>query len=351
MKLVSVIVPVYKVERYLRKCLDSVCNQTYQNIEIILVDDGSPDSCGEICESYKETDSRIKVIHKENAGLGMARNSGIKIACGDYVMFVDSDDWIDEDMIEKLVTSIEMSNADMAICSFKKCISDNKIIEIKKEDKVRSYDDSESIFKNVLCPILGNGASRGKTDEREMCVWTNLYKMSLINKDNISFVSEREYLTEDFFFNVPYILACKKIVRIPDCLYNYRYNEQSLSNAYRENKIDLLYIMTVCAIKFFEERNLTEHIGWRLQRAFVKRLRHCLMIVMEAKIPFSEKRKKFKTSMNYPLSRSFARNYPYQDASVQERMFVRLLSGNSVSLFQLYIKIQCWMIELRGFRN
>ena len=96
---VSIIVPVYKVEKYLRKCIDSIINQTLKDIEIILVDDGSPDNCGKICDEYAAKDTRIKVIHKENGGLSSARNAGMEVAEGEYIGFVDSDDWIESDLI------------------------------------------------------------------------------------------------------------------------------------------------------------------------------------------------------------------------------------------------------------
>ena len=113
--MISVIVPVYKVEPYLHKCLDSILSQTYQNLEIILVDDGSPDRCGAICDEYAQKDPRVKVIHKENGGIATARNAGMRIAAGDYWMFVDSDDWLEADAISNLYQLLAEYNADLAI--------------------------------------------------------------------------------------------------------------------------------------------------------------------------------------------------------------------------------------------
>jgi glycosyltransferase involved in cell wall biosynthesis len=117
-ELISVIVPIYKVEKYLKKCIDSIINQTYRNLEIILVDDGSPDRCGEICDDYKLKDERVVVIHKENGGLSDARNVGLDIAKGNYIMFVDSDDYIAENMVYKLYSSLKENNADMSLCTY-----------------------------------------------------------------------------------------------------------------------------------------------------------------------------------------------------------------------------------------
>ena len=118
--LVSIIVPVYKVEPYLRRCLNSIVNQTYTNLEIILVNDGSPDGCPQICNEYASKDNRIIVVHKENGGLSDARNAGLNICRGEYISFIDSDDWIANTYIELLLKAIQENNADLSICSFTK---------------------------------------------------------------------------------------------------------------------------------------------------------------------------------------------------------------------------------------
>ena len=117
---ISIIIPVYKVENYLEKCIDSILCQTYRNLEVILVDDGSPDKCGEICDRYAAKDNRVKVIHKKNAGVARARNDGIDIATGDYISFIDSDDWIAENAYEVLYNGLKEYNAD---CSVGGCVN------------------------------------------------------------------------------------------------------------------------------------------------------------------------------------------------------------------------------------
>lgn len=115
-KCVSVIVPIYNVEPYLKRAVDSIIDQTYSRLEIILVDDGSPDSCGKICDDYAKKDNRIKVIHKANGGLSDARNAGLDIATGDYIAFVDSDDYIAEDFVKTLLAELEKHDADVSMC-------------------------------------------------------------------------------------------------------------------------------------------------------------------------------------------------------------------------------------------
>ena len=122
--LISVVVPIYNVENYIKKCVDSILSQTYKNLEIILVDDGSPDNCPQICDEYAQKDNRIKVIHKENGGLSDARNAGIDISKGKFITFIDSDDYIEKDYVEVLYNSIKENASDMAIGSHK-AIYDN----------------------------------------------------------------------------------------------------------------------------------------------------------------------------------------------------------------------------------
>ena len=131
--LISIIVPIYNVEKYLKKCIDSIINQTYKNLEIILVDDGSPDNCGKICDEYAKKDNRIKVIHKENGGVSSARNVGVENATGEYIGFVDSDDYIEKDMYEVLINNLKKENADISIISNYE-VYKNKIIENKKKE-------------------------------------------------------------------------------------------------------------------------------------------------------------------------------------------------------------------------
>lgn len=129
--LISVIVPVYKTELFLNKCISSILNQTYSNVEVIVVDDGSPDQCGQFCDQWAEKDSRIQVIHQENGGLSAARNTGMQHSCGAYLAFVDSDDWVAPDMFEILVNQLEANlDCDVAACGFQKVYSDGEVLSL-----------------------------------------------------------------------------------------------------------------------------------------------------------------------------------------------------------------------------
>lgn len=217
--MISLVIAVYKVEKYLRKCVDSVLGQTYQNLEIILVDDGSPDGCGAICDEYAQRDSRVKVIHQENGGLSAARNSGLEIARGEYVGFIDSDDYLSPLMYEKLIHTAEEQSADIVICGF------NKVDE-----------DGNSIWCTPQVSWSGTGAEFVKTDGVQLnYVWHKLYRRSLFK--NIRFPEGKLY--EDIFIMHDIFWQAEKVVRITDIGYHYFIRTGSISsNHATEGRLD-----------------------------------------------------------------------------------------------------------------
>lgn len=232
--LVSIIVPVYKVENYLKKCIDSITNQTYTNLEILLVDDGSPDNCPKICDDYASLDDRIKVIHKKNGGLSDARNVGMKIAKGEYIGFVDSDDWIDSDMYKILVGLILKYNADIAECGLRFVFPDRTIET--DDNKITILENTKAIecFLDRSIDIKGS-------------VWNKLYKKSIIA--NLNFPIGK--LHEDAFFTYKALYSSKKYVRIESSCYNYL---QERPGSIMSVKVKPINILTV--IEAFEERNV-----------------------------------------------------------------------------------------------
>lgn len=208
--LISVILPIYNVEPYIHKSIQSVLSQTYKNLQIILVDDGSPDGCPAICDEYAKKDKRIKVIHKKNGGLSDARNAGLKVAKGKYIAFLDSDDWIDPDMYSLLHEKLVENDCDIAQCNFRK-ISD-KSITIPKQSEDKIYTKEEYLKKLFA-------------DEFENFVWNKLYKAELFKDFN--FPPIRAF--EDVTFTPKVINKTEKIIYINECKYNYLIRNDSLS--------------------------------------------------------------------------------------------------------------------------
>ena len=217
--LISVIVPVYNVEDYIEKCLDSIINQTYNNLQIIIVDDGSPDDSGKICDDYAKKDSRITVLHKENGGVSFARNIGLQNATGNWVTFVDSDDWIKNDYIEQLLKIAKQDNADVVLCGYNR-VNNTARQEINATGGKDTFSLSEYLIK-TLNPQTGFGFCH----------------MKLIKKDCIQNLRFDENLVvgEDALFNMQLSKNIKKAVFYKKALYNYRNNSNSVVKRYDDN--------------------------------------------------------------------------------------------------------------------
>lgn len=223
-KKISIIVPIYNVEMYLDKCISSLINQTYKNLEIILVNDGSNDNCIEICKKWSEIDSRIVVVNKENGGLSDARNFGLNIATGDLIGFVDSDDYISIFFYEKLIKIMEESNSDIVECGVKNFKENEEISDSNEECINLKYFTTKEAMKNLL---IGKVLS--------VTVWNKLYKKSVINDLRFRLGKTNE---DDFFTYLVFDNA-NKIASIDNEMYYYLYRENSIMNSgYKLNRLD-----------------------------------------------------------------------------------------------------------------
>ena len=210
--LVSIIIPVYNVEKYLDKCITSVVNQTYQKLEIILIDDGSPDNCPALCDQWQAKDNRIKVIHQQNGGLSVARNEGLKLATGEFIGFVDSDDWIESEMYETLLTVLLETDADIAVCKFQSETERSKVTRIKQSSSVRKQYSSEEALSMLL---QGHIAS---------AVWNKIYRRGILS--NISFPNSK--ICEDHLWTPMVIGNARLIVCVNHSFYHYIQRPDSL---------------------------------------------------------------------------------------------------------------------------
>lgn len=211
MKLLSVIVPVYNVKPYLDKCVESIVSQTYYNLEIILVDDGSTDGSQDICDECAKKDSRIIVVHKENGGLSTARNEGMDRAKGDFITFVDSDDWLERNMYEVMINQLEAHDADLVACSFFECKGDEK--KAVGDSKNISVFDTEEIFLNK--------------NQFRFLAWNKVFRRSFVEK--MRFVPGQVY--EDFHFCRQVFLKTKKLIYLDVPFYDYRISRPGNTNS------------------------------------------------------------------------------------------------------------------------
>ena len=239
--LISVIVPVYKVEKYINQCIDSIINQTYTNLEIILVDDGSPDNCGNICDEYAKKDKRIKVIHKENEGVSIARNIGLENSNGKYVTFIDSDDWVDEEYCKTLFESLKKQEADCAACGYNR-VTGETVEKINSDNSEKLYNSKEYLIK-ILNPQTGLGFCHMK-----------LYKKEILS--GIEF-EKNIVVGEDALFNIKISKKIKKAAFVSRTLYNYRINSESVVKKYDKDYAKK-YLTSMEVIKRYIEEEYKE---------------------------------------------------------------------------------------------
>ena len=249
-KKVSIVVPVYKSEKYLRKLIESMIKQTYSNIEIILVDDGSPDNSGVICDEYANKDSRILVIHKENGGTCDARNTGLKKASGYYLMFADGDDWLEEDCVEYLVKLIEDNNADMSMTD---SIFTTRNHKQNDKDNIRVWSKQKAVAGIINTFIIPVGP------------WNKMYSMKIIKENNISF--SVPWFGEGLYFSAMAAQYSPNVAVGHRKVYNYRLNNPNSGCTKREvgNAINslknILYIKESIKIK---SEDINSAFNWHI---------------------------------------------------------------------------------------
>ncbi len=247
MELVSVIVPVYNTEKYLERCISSITEQIYQNLEIILVDDGSTDNSLEICNEWSKKDKRIKVVHKENGGLSSARNAGIDASLGDYLVLVDSDDRIAKEMISKMYSAIRIHDADLAICDF-----------IKGTEDFYPFAEEETneLVSEEIDPLTALRSIYKDSYNAQMYVaaWGKLYKKELFN--TVRYPEGK--LFEDIYVTHRILYDCKRIAVVSNKLvYYYQHSESIMNSKFNVKKLDYLQALNE-RILFFQEKQLNE---------------------------------------------------------------------------------------------
>lgn len=264
---VSVIVPVYRVEKTLERCVESIVNQTIEDIEIILVDDGSPDSCPILCDKLSEMDKRIKVIHKNNEGLGYARNSGLEIAQGEYIGFVDSDDYISRNMYELLYTEAKENDADASFCGI--CYVNKKQIKYSQFEKEKKVFRGKSGIKEILMNRLAANPSEKDDSKYGATITNGIYKRNIIERYNIRFKSEKEYISEDTIFGMMLLSKSEVALMIPNHCYFYEYNPKSLTSSYRRDRYEKNKELYYYVINFITLQFNDYDMVMKYKRAFI----------------------------------------------------------------------------------
>lgn len=267
-ELVSVVVPIYNVEQYLDRCINSIVNQTYNNLEILLIDDGSPDRCPEMCDEWAKKDNRIKVIHKENQGLGMARNTGIENATGDYICFFDSDDYVSEELINSCVEMMHKYHPDIVAYGFYR-VEDKNTVKLIVPNTPKEFYSNEEIADFVLPNFIGKDLNTGTDHKFVPSACSCLFDLNLIKNSNIRFYSERQIISEDVYFMFHLFAFVKSFCVIPKPYYYYYKNSNSLTNVYREDRFLKIKDFYNDIVSLSDELGYSESIKYQLIQPFI----------------------------------------------------------------------------------
>ena len=330
---VSVIIPIYNVESYLDRCIQSVLNQTLKDIEIILVDDGSPDNCPAMCDEYARQDNRIKVIHKKNAGLGYARNSGLEIVTGEYVAFLDSDDFVDVNMYQKLYETAKQGDFDTVFCNcFLYANESNKKIrkDVKKQITFKGRDEVD----DFLLDIVGPKPAYPHDVKYLMSVWHAIYAMDIIRRKKLRFVSERDFISEDIIWDIDYLHEAVHVCFLPDAFYYYCVNNVSLSRVYNpvryeKNKILLTEVCKRLSLIFEKERYEIHYLRFMFLFLRTSLSRACV---------YSKSNKEIVKILNDVFWKDLLNNYPFYRMRLKHIIFFILLKMKSVFIIRLLFK-------------
>ena len=270
---VSVIVPVYRAEPYLARCVDSLRRQTLEDLEIILVDDGSPDGCPSMCDRYAAEDCRVRVIHQSNQGAGSARNAGLSIASGDYVGFVDADDYVLPEMFQRLHEAAETYDADLVLSGIRH--RGGILFDAGDREEIKCGFSAPEIFRGpegrerLLLGVAGAAPGEPEDSRYDSAVWKNLYRGDLLRREGIRFLSEREWESEDMLFLLEVIPRIQTAVGIPGAWYCYCRNGASFSKGYRPDRFvrkkKLLLEMERCLERTVPRERFQLHTDRQLQ--------------------------------------------------------------------------------------
>jgi glycosyltransferase involved in cell wall biosynthesis len=334
----SVIIPVYNTEKYLPACIDSLLRQTLPEVEIILVDDGSPDNCPAICDAYAAKFHNVKVIHKENAGQGFARNAGIAVASGEYIAFVDSDDDVDTHTYRKLYDIATDTKSDAVYFTYRRFNDRGETWGGDTTRKEARYQ-TESDIRSLMLDMIANPPDANSDHDVECSSCCAIYCSELIRKHGLAFRSERIFHSEDLLFNLDFLSHAASVVFIPDALYHYRDNPASFCHAIRADIIER---------ELFYDRHLQEWLAahqfgregfLRATRQFISDTRGSIRQYVQSALPAKEKKQWLKGIVHLSCWKEIAALYPYGQLPPKHRLFFYLLYRRSHRLLYHLSKI------------
>ena len=324
MDLISVIIPVYNVQKYLTRCVESVRNQTYKNLEIILVDDESPDECPRMCDEYCMTDHRIKVVHKKNGGLGFARNSGLEVTSGEYVTFIDSDDWISPSHIENLHTEAVKTQADVVIGGHTSVLANGTMI-LRPNELDSGLYEGERIRSEILLPLIGADVDFPRDVQINSSSCMNLYKTWILREHSIRFISEKFAVAEDLYFNVDFFFHARRIAVTDELGYYYFENAGSISRKYDPKRFERTINFYKTIRQQVEKYGLSGESRHRLERSYFLKIRVAVRHIVGSELKFSQKIRQIRGILDHEITREVLGAYPVDTMIPAMRTLAKLM--------------------------
>ncbi len=335
--LVSVVIPVYNTAAYLNKCVQSVVDQTYQKLEIILVDDGSADESPRLCDQWAAKDSRIKVVHKQNQGLGMARNTGLDLATGAYICFFDGDDYVDLQAIELCVQNALQNNTDVVMFGLCDVQPDGSVV-------TKQIDDSKPLFaqQEVINDLLPSMFVYGKGFGVSAC--GKMYRLDTLKKQGQRFLSEREVVSEDAIFALDFYPQIASASIVGRCLYYYVKRENSLTRTYRPDRQARNDLFLSCALQVVQNRRLPGCVADVVKARYQMYSMAAMKQTVTAPLPPKEQAAALNAILKSPILRTTL------DASVLQ------WHNRNMRLFFVLLKAGCyglckWMLRYKTGRE
>lgn len=338
-ELVTVIVPVYNTIKYLRECVNSIVNQTYSNLEILLIDDGSTDKSLELCYQFEKKDNRIRVIHKNNEGLGLTRNKGLEFASGKYVCFIDSDDAFRTDHIESLVKAYEDNETELVMGSYTKC--DRNGNELKNINLPFCGCINKEDIKNKLMLMMISAEKSSPIDlGLPMSVCFNLYLLKKIKDNNLKFISERITACEDLFFNLSYLNLIDSVVLVNNYGYKYRFNPNSITKGFDKKQIERMERFHFELLDTVKKIELKQEAIERVYRCDLAKLRSLLFMIVRSDLSYINKNKLIKSLISKNIYVKALNEYPISYYRTSLKITSYLMKYKKVNMlhFVLYLK-------------
>jgi glycosyltransferase involved in cell wall biosynthesis len=336
---ISVIVPVYNVEKYLKQCVESILAQTLTDIEILLINDASTDHSLELAYTFQK-DSRVKVLDKPHGGLGDTRNYGVTHATGKYLIFVDSDDWIDEGMLQNLFASAEQYACDMIVFNF---VRENLIDDEHRVCKlpVNFPEFDKDIQETLIAQLIGpdQGSSQWRQVEMLGCAWRRMYRRSWFIANHLAYYNEQKIMLEDLPVAIMSHCLAERVLVVGGAYYHYRYNPQSLSTKYRPRKMEMMTACFNIVREFLQDQKLYDkynerHMAWLLRNAAHSSFVNCFSPLNKAGL--SARYQEVRGILHNPMLKQAAKSDYLKNGTRADRLILRIIRTRCTPIVYLF---------------